>query len=161
MGGGFCHSRIRRVIDEAPFWQIGHSQHQHKRTLLDKQWAEKIVGIPFRKSPYRSTAPHRKHCETSSGSLAWQVLTNVDRIQNLKAQRKSGFPSKFLFPGDEVQLPGNSCLSTDSQRSRVRQVSFQILVVDQRNLRKDPGLAAELILARKSQGSPRFDSLLY
>ncbi len=115
-------------------------------TLINERWAEKIVGIPFQEVTVSiDGATPETYARLRKGASLGKVLANVDRIQKLKEQHKTRFPDVNFFylvmQSTYREIP--SFLQT-AQDHGIKQVSFQIPVIDQRNLSKDPGLASEI-----------------
>ncbi len=115
-------------------------------TRIDERWAEKIVGIPFQEVTVSIDGATREtYARLRKGASLDNVLANVDRIQKLKERHKTDFPDVNFFylvmQSNYKEIP--SLLQT-ARDYGIKQVSFQIPVIDERNLSRDPGLASEI-----------------
>jgi MoaA/NifB/PqqE/SkfB family radical SAM enzyme len=115
-------------------------------TLIDDIWAEKIVGIPFKEVTFSiDGATPETYERLRRGASLKEVLANVRRIQDLKTRQKSDLPDvNFFFlvmRSTYREIPLFLQLAKDHG---VERVSFQMLLVDERNLSREPKLAAEV-----------------
>ena len=115
-------------------------------TLIDQEWAEKIVSIPFQEVTVSiDGALPETYARLRRGASLGTVLTNIDRIQSLKEQRKTRFPDvNFFFLMMRCNYREIPAFLQMAKDHGIDQVSIQIPVVDQRNLCREPGLAAEV-----------------
>lgn len=115
-------------------------------TLLNQAWAERIVEIPFQCVTVSiDGATPSTYERLRQGASLHQVLANIERIQNLKNRRNSSLPDIDAFflvmRSTYREIP----LFLQLIRGLgIERVVFQILLVDDRNLSRDPGLSEEV-----------------
>ncbi|NWG13258.1 MAG: radical SAM protein [Acidobacteria bacterium] len=118
-------------------------------SLIDDAWAEKIVGIPFQGVTVSiDGATPETYARLRRGASLETVLANVRRVQDLKVRCRSALPELDFFflvmRSNFREMPAFLRLAEDHG---IQRVSFQILLVDRRNLSRDPGLVGEVDFA--------------
>lgn len=115
-------------------------------TLIDDAWAEKIVGIPFQGVTISiDGATPETYARLRRGADLNRVLANVRRIQILKEERNSRFPDLDFFflvmKSNYREIPLFLELASEMG---IERISLQLLLVDDRNLSREPQLASEV-----------------
>lgn len=114
-------------------------------TLIDERWARRLVDLPLQSMTVSldgtTSATYEK---IRRGADFHKVLENIRRIQTLKQVNRSTFPVLDVFfvimrsNFREIPLLLNLLIELG-----INQVSFQTMLVDQRNLDREPALANE------------------
>jgi len=115
-------------------------------TLIDDSWAERIVDLPFQGITVSiDGAKPETYARLRRGASLEKVLGNVRRLQALKSRRNSQLPELDFFflvmRSNYREIPLFLQLATEHG---IQRVAFQMLLVDHRNLGRDPGLGAEV-----------------
>lgn len=115
-------------------------------TLIDEAWAERIVRTPFQEVTVSiDGATPGTYARLRRGASLSQVLTNVERIQDLKRRINSNLPDVNFFylvmRSNYREIP---LFLQIAERLGIERISLQMLQVDHRNLSREPGLTAEV-----------------
>ncbi len=115
-------------------------------TLIDDTWAQRIVDLPFQGITVSiDGAKPETYARLRRGASLERVLANVRRLQALKSRRNAQLPELDFFflvmRSNYREIPMFLQLATDHG---IERVSFQMLLVDHRNLGREPGLGAEV-----------------
>jgi len=117
-------------------------------TLLNDTWCRQIVEIPFQAVTFSFDAGTKKTFERlRRGAKFDVVVNNITRLQEYKLARKSWFPNLDAFfvvmRSNFREIPLFMELMLKLQ---IYEVSFQTILVDDRNLQREPQLYKEEIV---------------
>jgi len=120
-------------------------------TLLDESWCQRIVEMPFQAVTFSFDAGTRETFERlRRGAKFDAVVSNIIHLQEHKLASNSWFPNIDAFfvvmRSNFRELPLFMELMLKLQ---IYEVSFQTLLVDERNLQREPQLYNEEITDRK------------
>ncbi len=116
-------------------------------TLIDDDWAQRIVGIPFQAITVSlDGATPQTYEKLRRGARLETVLQNIKRIQSLRQELASPLPRMsacfVVMRSNYREIPQFLDLI---QSLAIEEVAIQTLVTDGRNLTREPGLAKEVI----------------
>lgn len=114
-------------------------------TLLNEVWCKKIVEMPFQAVTFSFDAGTKETFERlRRGAKFDVVVNNVKRLQEYKSIQKSWFPNIDVFfvvmRSNFREIPQFMELMLKLQ---VYEVSFQTMLIDDRNLQREPQLYDE------------------
>jgi Predicted Fe-S oxidoreductases len=116
-------------------------------TLIDQSWAERIVQTPFQSITVSFDAGTQGTFEKlRRGARFTKVVENITRLQELKRSSGSPFPSLDAFfvlmrSNYREILPFLALM----KNLGIYEVAFQTMLIDARNLTREPGLVNEVI----------------
>jgi MoaA/NifB/PqqE/SkfB family radical SAM enzyme len=116
-------------------------------TLINQEWAERIVQTPFHSITFSIDGGTQATFEKlRRGARFSEVIGNIARLQELKRSIGSSLPSLSAF----FVLMRSSYREilqflTLMKNLGIYDVAFQTLIVDARNLTREPGLVNEVI----------------
>lgn len=116
-------------------------------TLIDQAWAERIVQTPFRSITVSFDGGTQSTFEKlRRGARFPKVIGNIMRLQELKRSSASLFPTLdaffVLMRSNYREIPQFLALMKDLG---IYEVAFQTMLIDARNLAREPGLVNEVI----------------
>ncbi|QEW22090.1 Cyclic pyranopterin monophosphate synthase 1 [Marinibacterium anthonyi] len=116
-------------------------------TLIAQDWAERIVSMPFQHVTVSiDGGTPETYARLRRGGDFDTVVANIRRISELKRSRRSAFPTLDIFfvvmRSNFREIPAllDLARSLDIQR-----ISFQTMLLDDRNLTREPWLGQEVI----------------
>jgi len=116
-------------------------------TLIDDAWAEKVVKIPFQSITFSIDAgTHETYAKIRRGSDLNLVTQNIIKIQAWKTKLNSEYPdmdSSFVIMRSNFrEIPDFVRLA---KKLHIRRIALQTILVDARNLTREPDLKDEII----------------
>jgi MoaA/NifB/PqqE/SkfB family radical SAM enzyme len=116
-------------------------------TLIDEAWAERIVRTPFQSITVSFDGATQSTFEKlRRGARFSKVIENITRLQDLKKSIGSSFPRLdaffVLMRSNYREILPFFALMKDLG---IYEVAFQTMLVDARNLAREPGLVHEVI----------------
>ncbi|MCP4692996.1 MAG: radical SAM protein [Desulfobacterales bacterium] len=116
-------------------------------TLIDEKWAERIVRTPFLSVTVSiDGATPETYAKLRRGADLRRVLQNVQRIQDWKSRLGSSLPHLdffyLLMRSNFREIPRFLTITKDLG---IKKITFQTILVDERNLTREPTLNEEVI----------------
>jgi MoaA/NifB/PqqE/SkfB family radical SAM enzyme len=116
-------------------------------TLIDEQWARRIVTTPFNTVTISFDAGTKETFEKMRRGASFDVVTeNVRRLQRLKLEANSWYPNLdaffVLMRSNFREIPVFLDLM---EELGIFEVAFQTMLTDDRNLSREPWLGEEVI----------------
>lgn len=116
-------------------------------TLINEEWAQRIVRVPFQNVTISIDGGKKETYEKMRRGAHFDVvIDNIRRIQSLKKQLGSSFPRLDVF---YVLMRSNyreiSQFLELMQDLGIDEVAFQTILIDDRNLSREPALTEEVI----------------
>ena len=120
-------------------------------TLIDAQWCQQIVETPFQTITISVDAGTAETFErVRRGAKFDVVMNNIRRIQDYKLEKNSWYPNLDAFfvimRSNFREIPQFLQLMLDL---KIYEVSLQTILIDQRNLQREPSLVDEPICDEK------------
>ena len=117
-------------------------------TLLNETWCHRVVDIPFQSMTFSFDAGTKATFEKMRRGANYKtVVDNVRRIQSIKKTKKSWYPvldSFYVIMRSNYQeIPQFLELMLELE---IHEASFQTLLVDERNLQREPELLTEQLV---------------
>jgi MoaA/NifB/PqqE/SkfB family radical SAM enzyme len=115
-------------------------------TLIDDDWARRLVELPFQSVTFSIDGASAGTFERlRRGARFGAVLANIGRVQSWKRRLESEWPRLDAF---FVVMRSNFREMPDFldllERLSIDEVAFQLMLVDERNLGREPALSEEI-----------------
>lgn len=118
-------------------------------TLISEDWAERIVAMPFQHMTVSiDGGTPETYARLRRGGDFDTVIGNIRRIAELKRTHRSAFPTLDIFfvvmRSNFREIPALLDLAHELD---IQRISFQTMLLDDRNLAREPWLGEEVICA--------------